>query len=183
MDPEDAVRKGGTLRFAKKEVDGARKTLEEVAANSDVVADRALAQRRLEQLGSPFRLDANKVKVEVDPSRLQLNTRIGRGLPVMVDVPVRNASEQHWSGGRWKLGISLHLRFEDADGNLVESRDLPNYLPEDGIAAGEEKILSLVGVAPRESVKGGRLVLILKQEWLNLKDKGVVYRHPTPIDL
>ena len=52
-----------------------------------------------------------------------------------------------------------------------------------GIAPREERVLTLVGSVPRKAVKGGHLVIILKQEWLKLEDGGVVYRHPVPIDL
>ncbi|NRA95873.1 MAG: hypothetical protein HRU14_06640, partial [Planctomycetes bacterium] len=176
------------LRLARAQVmagrdDEARKTLEDVAANSDVAADRAVAKRRIAQLGSPFPLDRETLVVQIDSRRVLLKSSLAKGVPVLIEVPVKNASGQHWSGGRWGKGISFHLAVEDADGNLVKSADIPNYLPEEGISAGEEKTLMLVGDVPREAVKGGRFVLMLKQEWLNLKDNGVVYRHPTPIDL
>ena len=161
----------------------ARETLEEIAANSDVEADRAVARRRIAELGSPFPIDPKTFAFEVETGRVRLKSALAKGATVMLEVPVKNASEQHWSGGRWRKGISLHLRFEDADGKMVEGPDIPNFLPDEGISAGEERVLTLVGSVPRKAVKGGRLVIILKQEWLKLEDGGVVYRHPVPIDL
>lgn len=176
------------LRLARIEAvvarhDAARRILEDVATNSDVPPDRAVARRRIDQLESPFRVDPETLKVGIDAPRVELLSSLQRGLPILLRVPVKNLSPHPWTGGRWRAGIALHLRFEDANGKLVAGRSVPNWLPAQGINAGEEQTLVLLGHAPLGGVAGGRLVLIMKQDGVVLPDDGVVYRHPVPFDL
>lgn len=164
--------------------DEARRTLEDVAANSDVAADRQLARTRMREIGTSHRVSPKALKVSVDPTRIRIHNRLEGGRAFLVDVPIKNLSGQPWWGGQWTAGPQLELRLEDAQGNLLPiPRTGTNWLPEEGIGAGEERVLTLRGLAPRKKVSGGRFVLIFKQSYTEYDDGGVIYRHPNPIDL
>ncbi|MEE9391578.1 MAG: sulfatase-like hydrolase/transferase [Planctomycetota bacterium] len=166
------------LRMAKKTAPAAE-LLRTIAADSPLDFDRQLAARLLEYIDHPLRINAKKFSVAVDAEKVGLPPRLRRFSTVRVKIPLANTSEQWWCGGTWGFATSFRVLFEKEDGTFLKARRVyDNYLPEAGLAPGEVFELPLVVIGPREKGRA-RLVVQMKQLWLKLPNKGIVYRHPT----
>lgn len=164
-------------------LDAARATLEEVAARSDVPADRVVARRRIAQLSSPFRIQPKTFSASVDEAGIRLHTKLQPFNAFRVTIPIKNTSPHAWHGGAFRFGVQFEVRFVDANGKLIEPRrPFVNWLPEEGVAPGEEITLSLVGIVPPK-VENGRIVLRIVQEWGKFENDGIFYTFPQAVFL
>lgn len=167
-------------QHAAADVDGAKATLETVARESDVPADRLLAQRRLEQLDSSAVL--TEFSCEIDAAGVRFDQPLSGLSAFRLKLPVKNTTAHDWQGGMWRGGFRLEVVFETASGERIQSREYENWLPEEGVNAGESAVIDLVGVAPRKT-EGARLLVIVRQNRIHIPNGGRIYVHPDPVTI
>lgn len=171
------------LRFARYlhlegHADEARSVLQEIITSAEATAhDKRIATRRIQMLSHPPRLYAPEdLKIQVEsfeaPKRLSVN-RSG-----LAKLRVKNVGDTAWQGGFWMFRIGFSVHWESEEGQPVEQRKRPQgYLPDRGLLPGESLELTVPIYPPIARDIKLRPVISFVQEWLELPDSGIIYKH------